>query len=288
MSVLLPEGGAVTGWAACRWRGAAYFDGLEADGRTHRQVPLAVGTEHDLRDRPSIRVMRDRLEPSEVGLVRGTACTTAERATFDEMRTASDVREAVVSMDMMAAAELTSISRMRRYCGHRASWNGLPQVVAALELADEGSMSPNETRLRLIWVMDAGLPPPMVNQPVFDLTGTLIGIADLLDPLSGMVGEFDGVHHRGAHRHRRDVMREDLFRRAGLEYVKVVGLDLTDRELVVDRISSTRRRALWLPARERRWTVEPPPGWHESPLDGASLDERLAYREWLQGEALTP
>ncbi|QWZ08552.1 hypothetical protein KRR39_01370 [Nocardioides panacis] len=32
----LPPGGAVTGWAACRLHGAAFFDGLHTDGRTQR------------------------------------------------------------------------------------------------------------------------------------------------------------------------------------------------------------------------------------------------------------
>jgi hypothetical protein len=37
------RGGAVTGWAALRLAGAAYFDGLAGDGRTRKPVPLAVG-----------------------------------------------------------------------------------------------------------------------------------------------------------------------------------------------------------------------------------------------------
>lgn len=281
-SVRLPEGGAVTGWAGCRWRGGGYFDGLEADGRTPIPVPLAVGPRHDLRDRPEISVMRDRLDPDDFALVRGMPCAIAERSLFDDMRTASEVREAVVSIEMMAAAELTSIQRMRRYCTERARWNGLPRVCSALDLADEESQSPNETRMRLIWVLDAGLPRPLVNQPVFNLRGDLIGIADLFDPDAGVVGEYDGAAHRGARRHHRDVVREDRFRRAGLEYFKVVGLDLADVGVVVDRMLATRRRARWLPPARRAWTLTPPPGWYESPLESASLDERLAYREWLQ------
>ena len=287
-SVLLPEGGAVTGWGACRWLGAGYFDGMQPDGRTERQISLAIGPHGDLRDRPSIHVMRDRLEPSEVRVIRGTPCTTPERALFDEMRTVKGVREATVAVDMMAIAELTSISRMRAYCTVRSRWNGLPQVVAALDLAAEDSMSPNETRMRLIWVLDAGLPNPLVNQPVFDLQGRLLGIADLLDPVAGVVGEFDGAAHRGAGRHRRDVLREDRFRRAGLEYFKVVGLDLADIGLVVDRMLSTRKRAAFDAPDRRRWTINPPSGGNTSPLENASLDERLAYREWMYGSGNQP
>lgn len=279
--MLLPPGGAVTGWAAARWRGAGYFDGLAHDGRALRPILLAVGVDGDLREREGIRVSRDRLPGDEVTSVRGVSCATIERALFDEMRKADGVREAVVAMDMVAAAELTSVRRMRTFAEVRTGWNGRPQVMAALDLACEDSMSPAETRLRLVWVVDARLPPPMVNCPVFDLRGDLLGIADLFDPVAGVVGEYDGAAHRQAGRHRRDVLREDRFRRAGLEYFKVVGLDMRDTDLVVDRMLSTRARARFLPSAERRWTLAVPPWWNDDPLATASLDERLAHREWL-------
>lgn len=280
-SVLLPPHGAVTGWAAIRWRGGGYFDGLAADGVTVFPVQLAAG--RYIRDRPGTRVMRDRLDPGEITVVRGLPCTTTERALFDDMRTSVDVPEATVRMDMAAAAELTSVSRMWGYSRGRGGWNGLPQVRRALDLADENSMSPNETRMRLIWVLDAGLPRPLVNQPVFDLRGNLLGVADLLDPVAGLVGEYDGAAHRGARRHRRDVRREHRFRTAGLEYVKGVGGDLREVDVLADRILTTRRRAKWLPPEQRAWTLTPPDGWYDSPLEAMSLDERLAHRERLHG-----
>jgi hypothetical protein len=86
-------------------------------------------------------------------------------------------------MDMAAAAAalITSIRRMRAYLPSRRGWNGLPQVEAALDLASEKTRSPNETRTRLLWVVRAGLPGPLVNREVFDLSGRLLGFADLLD-----------------------------------------------------------------------------------------------------------
>jgi hypothetical protein len=280
-SVRLPPHGAVTGWAACRMRGAAYFDGLAPDGATIKPVPLAVGEHTSIRRDHRISVSRERLDPREVSIVQGVPCTKIRRALFDEMRDARDEREAVVAMDMVAAAELVSISQMRTYVDSRAGWKGVPQVRRALDLADENSMSPNETRMRLIWLLDAELPAPLCNQPVFDLGGRLIGIADLLDPVAGVVGEYDGAAHRGARRHRRDVMREDLFRRAGLEYFKIVGLDLGDIDLVVDRMRATRARAKFAPPGERGWTLAAPEGWYSSPEEAMTLDARLEYRASL-------
>ncbi len=273
-SMRLPTGGAVTGWAACRcWR-AAFFDGLMPDGRTRRPVPLAIGPAGRIRELPGSRILRDRLDPAEVVVLDGVPCTVRLRALFDEMRVAPDLREAVVGMDMMAAAELVSISQMSKYVAQHIGWNGVPQTRDALELADERSKSPIETRGRLIWVLDAGLPKPLVNRPVWDLDGRLLGIPDLFDEEAGVVVEFDGAEHRKARRHTRDVVREDRMRRAGLEYVKVTGLELANPDVVADRMLSTRARAKWLPAAKRQWTAVPPPGWQPAP----TLDELFAQR----------
>ncbi len=88
----------------------------------------------------------------------------------------AELRSAVIALDMAAAAELTSVSRMRAYLATRHSWNGGPLVADALELADERSRSPSETRMRLIWILDAGLPRPVCNRAVFSLTGELLGV----------------------------------------------------------------------------------------------------------------
>jgi hypothetical protein len=277
-SVRLPEGGAVTGWAACRIHGANFFDGLEPDGCTPIPVPLAVGPGHRLGEGPEAELSRERLDAAEIVVRNGMPCTTPMRALFDEMRRVRDWREAVVAMDMMAAAELVSISQMRAYRASHADWKRSRLVSTALEHASEDSRSPNEVRMRLVWEVEARLPRPLVNQPVFTLSGRLIGIADLLDPVAGVVGEFDGADHRAARRHSKDVRREDDFRRHGLEYFKVTGPDLPDRALVARRMLATRSRARWLSAARRSWTIEPPPWWQPAPC----LDEVLAHRAWLR------
>lgn len=283
-SVRLPPGGAVTGWAACRLASANFFDGLLPDGRTERPVPLVVGPRIHRRPVPGVLFLQDRLDADEVRDRFGIPCTNALRALFDEIRLAADLREAVVAMDMMAAAELASVSRMRSYVDARDGWRGVPQVRRALDLADEDSRSPNETRMRLVWVLDAGLPRPLVNRPVFTRDGQLLGYADLFDEEAGMFGEYDGAEHRRASRHARDVRREDLCRRAGLEYFKVTALDLPHRELVVERMLVTRSRARFLPPAQRGWTLSPPPGWFErAPEEAMTLDDRLAYRSAVHG-----
>lgn len=260
-AVRLPESGAVTGWASLRWRGATFFDGTAEGGRRVLPVPLRPGGVGNLRRDPRAEVSREQLAPYERELVAEVSCTTVTRAVFDEMRREGRLRPAVIVVDMACAAGLTTVSEMTAYTAGRAAWTGVPLVRKALVLATDHSRSPQETRLRLIWVIDAGLPPVLVNRALFDRSGRLLGYPDLLDPVAGVVGEYDGADHRDRARHRSDVAREDLFRSHGLEVFTVVADDMRDLSLVVDRMQRARARAKFLPPALRAWTLEPPPWW---------------------------
>jgi hypothetical protein len=172
-------------------------------------------------------------------------------------------------MDMTAAARLISVFLMTLYVQHRPAWTGVPLVRRALALAIDESRSPMETLMRLIWILDALLPPPLCNHPVFSLDGMLLGYPDLLDVESGTIGEYDGADHKRRERHRKDVEREERYRDHGLEYFTVVGGDIRDRSRVVRRMHSTRARARFLPEGVRQWTLTPPEWWRprEEPLD---------------------
>ncbi|MBB6628349.1 hypothetical protein H5V45_13565 [Nocardioides sp. KIGAM211] len=266
-SVRLPRGGAVTGWAACRLWGGSFFDGLGRDGTTRLPVPLALGAGNIRGDR-QVRLVREPLTSEEVMRRYGIPCCAVERAVFDAVRLAPDDREAVVVLDMAAAAVLTSVTRMRVYVGAHPRRRRIARARLALALASEHSRSPNETRLRLVWVLDAGLPADvLVNCPVHDKWGRLLGIADLLDPVAGLAVEFDGADHRGAGRHTRDVAKDEAFRDSGLEVARVTGLDLADRPHVVRRLLAAHARATSRP--RGTWEARPP----ASTLD-TLLDER--------------
>jgi hypothetical protein len=237
--------GAVTGWAALRVQGGGYFDGLDRDGST---LPVQLATDRDrLTATWGVNLIRSTVDESDVVVCRGIRCLRPEVALFDEMRRTGDERDAVVAADMAAAAGLVSIVGMRTYARSRRGSRGLWLVQYALALAVDDSCSPMETRLRLIWVCDAGWPRPLRNPAIYDHTGRFIGRPDLLDPRAGVIGEYDGADHRGRERHRRDVGREDRFRRVGLECFTVVGGDIDDVPLVLERMEATRARAGVLP-----------------------------------------
>lgn len=269
---LRPNGrsGCVTAWAALRWRGAAFFDGLAPGGEVELPVPLSLGgAGAKLRSAPGCHLERISLSLSDRELVAGIPVTTPQRALFDEVRRRGSLWSAVEAIDMAAAAGLISVWLFATYVGNANSRNGAPLARHAVSLAVDESRSPRETWLRLVYTQLANLPEPIVNEPVYDLDGNLLGIPDLFDPVAGLVVEYDGEHHRSIEQHRRDVTREQRFRGVGLEVVSVVRGD--SRRAAAARILGVRARALFLPPSQRAWTLERPP-WDPAP---ETLDARL-------------
>jgi hypothetical protein len=158
---------------------------------------------------------------------------------------------------MAVGAGVTSIERMTAYAHNHAGWKHIEKLRAALALAREHSRSPNETRFRLVWELDAGLPRPEINCPIHDLEGRLLGIADLLDLEAGLVAEFDGEDHRNRDRHTKDLAKDEALREVGLEVTRVSGTDLRDRPLVVQRLHGARSRARFESRAVRRWAARP-------------------------------
>jgi hypothetical protein len=255
----LPAGGAVSGWAALRLAGGGFFDGLDPEGSTHRAVRLVVPPPNSLREGELVSVGRERLETDEVITLHGVPCTVALRAAFDEARCARDLREAVVAVDMALAAGLFSSREYVDYALASRNWPGARRARAAGLLADPRSLSPGETRMRLVWVLDARLPAPRSNWPIADLDGHRLGKPDLVSDELGVVGEYNGADHRKRARQALDVRREDAFRDAGLECFTVVGADQFDIPLVLDRIKSTCERAR-ASRRTRGWLIARDPG----------------------------
>ena len=254
-------GGGLTGWAALLLHGAAFLDGTAPDGRTRLPVQVRLPVDHHRDPLPGTTVVRGDLRRTT--LLRGLPCASVQQAVLDGMRLQRDRREAVVLLDMTLAARITDLRQVRRLVESR-SWRGVPGVPTArwaLDHASQASASPPETRYRLVWTLDAGLARPVVNQPVFDLRGRLLGYPDLLDPVTGLVGEYDGEDHRRSLRHSHDVSREATFRRHGLEVTRATSWDLRDREVLADRIREAHDRARSAPPGRRLWTLTAPPDW---------------------------
>jgi hypothetical protein len=259
---LIPGYGGVTGWAALCWMGGRWFrgDDLWVDGvQALRDVTLA--TMLHARRHPGVRISEERLNPLEIMMVDGLPLTIPAYSVCFEARYAPNLRAAVRAFDMAAYNDILSLAECAAYLPHLNGWTGAPQCRAALALAEENAWSPREVDLRLIWRPEPSLPRLLCNVPVFDLRGRLIGTPDLLDPVAGIVGEYDGAHHLAGPQRAKDVRREADFRGAGLEYVTMLGADSADPGHFAWRLRDCYRRAERRTADERRWTLERPPWW---------------------------
>ncbi len=252
----LPAYAAIGGWAAAYWMGVRLLDGGGRSGQDLLRVLVNCGVGGKLRRRPGIEVSRERLPDSDVTVVRGIRSTTAGRTALDGARLASTLRDAVVHLDMMLTAGLVSRRELDNLLGRFAGWRGIAQARRAVSLAVEGSRSPPETRMRLVWVLDACLPPPLVNVSVYGPGGRLLGIPDALDPEAATFLEYDGDDHRDLVNHTADNIREELLEEHGLVGVRVTRLDLAgSRATLVDRMTRTRARGLARDPRSDAWSL---------------------------------
>jgi hypothetical protein len=271
-AVRLPAGGMVTGWAALRLAGAAWFDGLARDGRTPLPVPVLLPHARRIRG-PGVLVERTRGLLPDPLLRHDIPCVPSEVALLHELRRAGTPRLAGVAVDMALAARVVDLDLLRGLASARRQ----PDAAAyALERACGECRSPKESEMLQVWEGDLSLPRPLMNREVLDLSGRVIAVVDLLDEPSGTYGEYNGASHRSRERQRRDEARADALRRVGLEsFVLVAG----DSEHVWrERMLSARGRALWLPPGQRQWRVgafvpaPPLPDEDEAALDEIMLE----------------
>ena len=247
--VRLPPGALVTGWASLRLSGANYFEGLASNRET--PLPVPVLPPHSVRIRgPGVRVARTRLLLPEAVILYGVPCVPADLALLHEISRAATPREAGIMVDMALAAGVVDLDRLRAEAGRRR----LPAAAAyGLERACAECRSPRESDMLQVWEGVAGLPRPLMNREVRDLSGRLLAVVDLLDVEAGGCGEFNGASHRSAARQSRDEKRNAALREVDLETFTVVGSD-SDR-VQVDRMNAARSRAAWARPTDRRWLV---------------------------------
>jgi len=279
-AVVLPDGCAVTGWAALRWLGDPWSGGLERDGVGLRPVTLVIASQ-DIRPQPGMALSAERLGPDELLRVDGLVLTNAIRSVCFEVRYADGLHEAVTWLDMAAYSDLVSAPELEVFAKSLNGWTGVPLLRKALPLMKENSWSPQETRVRLVWTLVAELPTPLCNRPIFDRAGHHLGTPDLLDPVAGLVGEYDGALHLQGTQRRRDRERDETYRRHGLEVVTILRGDLAERDRLASRLLEAYARCRPQPRAQRLWTTDLPAWW--TPTDTVERRRALtdAQRERL-------
>jgi len=262
-SALLPPEGALGGWASATVAAAAHGATSDLDGGQEpalRPVMLCLPPRTRRRRGPGVRPLRSHLLATDVVELDHVRVTTAVRTAFDLARTATSLSVAVTALDVLARGRPDLLDMVRGYADDRRGWLGVPRVRQALRLASDRSRSPGESALRMLWQLDAGLPPPMVNPCVLTGEGDVVAMVDLLDEASGLVGEYDGAGHREARQHALDNSREESVEGLGLTVSRVTSLDLsTYRSRTVARLQDAHRRARRSARGPRTWWAVPGP-----------------------------
>ena len=261
-AALLPYGAAVAGWAAAYVCGVDWLDGRHGTTGDRLPVQVLLPPASHRRSTADVAYERATLSAAETRVVLGLPITAPARTAYDVARTAPDLVEAVVALDALLAARLVTPGLLAEVASSRDGCRGARQLRRAVALAQRHVRSPWESRLRMCYVLELGLPLPEVNRPVFDRDGRFLGAPDLLDVAAGLAMEFDGQGHRHRAQHRLDNVREEGFEQVGLVVVRVDSLDLTrHRPQLRRRLLAGRALALGRDRTRDAWTIQEPSHW---------------------------
>lgn len=266
-AALLPDHGAVGGWAAAQLGGAVELDGRGLTGTDSQPVMLCLPRDARIRRGPGTRPLRSVLGPEDVTAVAGIQVTRPLRTAFDIART-SPLDAAVVAIDYLARGRPEFLAELHEYVRAHTHLRGGHLVGAALRRASCRSRSAGETRLRLFWTCDVGFAEPLVNPWLQDDDGFGLGMPDLLDLEAGLAAEYDGAGHRDPLVHANDNAREESLEDSGLVVVRFTSRDLgPGRRRAKARLLAGRERGRAVRTRPRRWSAdegplpEPTPHW---------------------------
>ncbi|MEE3064891.1 MAG: DUF559 domain-containing protein [Actinomycetota bacterium] len=221
--------GVVAGFSAAALHGSKWVEGA-----------TVVDLIHDNRHpQAGIRAHGDRIEDDEITAVGGISVTSPPRTTLD-LGCWYPITAAVAGIDALARATRIKAADVEllaeRYSGRR----GIMQAREAIALCDSGAQSPKESWLRIVLVQ-AGLPPPQTQIPVFDHFGEPVAYLDMGWEELKVAVEYDGEQHRNDRRqYTWDVRRLETLERLGWIVIRVVAGDRPAE--IVRRVRAARAR----------------------------------------------
>ncbi|MCS5733053.1 hypothetical protein [Herbiconiux daphne] len=195
----------------------------------HRPLDVSVLKPHAL---PRANgVIGHRLADERVRVVERTGVRVADPAStwcqlgpllaFDDLVAAGDhlVLKPIVSARGDPRPHISLPQLLERASAARAP--GAARLRTAAALVRVGAESRPETVLRLA-LMRAGLPEPLLNAPIHDARGRLLGYGDLVYPAHRVIVEYNGGQHRTDEaQFEKDVTRVEDFRADGWTVVEV-------------------------------------------------------------------
>lgn len=141
----------------------------------------------------AILIRADELLTGEVETIDGVAVTTAARTAYDLGRKGTFTNALAMVDSLCNATSLRPGTVALLADNHRGS-RGIVQLRQVLEIADGGSESPQESRLRLL-IHDVGLPLPETQIKVEGANGRVFARIDMGWKRWKVAVEYDGEQH---------------------------------------------------------------------------------------------
>ena len=182
------------------------------------------------------------LSPDELCFIGGMRATTPARTAFDVGRMLPQNR-AVPIMDALMKATNVKPADVLMVADARPGCRGVQRLRAAVELADQGAESPQESRVRLLLVK-AGLPKPETQIEFRDRYGAVYIRVDMGWRQWKVAVEYDGVQHWTDRRQRSwDIDRIAMLEAMGWVVVRVSAEMLSRPHVIVERVKARLRAA---------------------------------------------
>jgi hypothetical protein len=200
------------GHAGLAGTSAAYLLGVPHAAGQYDDVHVIVPPPGRLSLRQGVTVHAAPLCPDDVTMVGDLPVTTPARTAWD-IACWSDPVAAVAVIDTLLARGLTATARLDALLLRRAGARGCRRAARAFGLADPGSASPQESRLRVRLVL-AGFPRPVTQHPIRLPSGVTVH-PDLAWPEYLVAVEYDGRWHADPDRLHLDRKRLNQLTAAG-------------------------------------------------------------------------
>lgn len=191
---------------------------------------LTLGARSNTTSLKDCVVHREEVPPSDRGVTRGLATTSAARTVVDLARSLS-FAGTVVAADAALRSGLVTRTQLLEAAAAFQGRPTYPRIARALKFADERAASAGESMARTSFA-EQGLPTPELAQQII-VDGRVIAEVDFLWEDERTVGEFDGrVKYLAGNDRGDDVLwqeklREEQLRAAGYEVVRMTWAQIT-------------------------------------------------------------
>ncbi len=202
IAMVLPKDAVLSGLSA------AWLLGLDIATRGDGPLEVTAPRGTVLQGRGLFVPLQAHLDASDIVRRHGVLVTSPLRTAYDLARRLTLV-EAVVAVDALWHRHLVTPDQLMDYAAVHGGLRGIRQIPRVAELADPGAESPMETRLRMLVVLDVGLPRPQTQLVTRDAAGKVVARLDMGFAGIRMGVEYDGEVHAEPAVRAKDLRRHN-------------------------------------------------------------------------------